>query len=130
MNIVMELREAPEEVLHLVAFPDSDGSAARGTYGSEISLWNGTPHSVSTMYRMRLLPLNSRYPVRDSELLKDFGRGLVHRQGLMASVAILLNGLAGSRYVGAVMTAEATGRLGVSEVVRIGAPRNREFRKH
>ena len=68
-------------------------------------------------------------PIGEPESLKDFRRRFVHRQRLMTSIAFLSDRFSAAARVRAVMAPEATRKIRVTQVVRIGAPRDFQVRK-
>src|SRR5689334_6287232 len=65
----------------------------------------------------------------DPQCLQDFWRGLLDCEQLVADVAVLSNRLAAFCCVRAVVTSEATGRVSMAQVIRVGAPSHLEFRE-
>src|SRR5436305_11690800 len=59
---------------------------------------------------------------RDPQVRQDFRVWLIHRQQVVAGVAVLRDGVAVFRGVAAVVAAEASGKIGVADVHRIPAP--------
>src|SRR5262249_32322856 len=71
-----------------------------------------------------------REPFRDSQSLQDFRREVVHRQQLVARAAILSNSGPICCCVPAVMTTEASWKIGVTQVIGIRTPRHLQVRKN
>src|ERR1043166_4348619 len=67
--------------------------------------------------------------LRDPKFLQNFWRGLLDCEQLVADVAVLSNRLAAFRCVRAVMTSKTAGRIGMAQVVRVGAPSHLEVRE-
>ena len=68
-------------------------------------------------------------PVGEAERLEDFRRCFVHRQRLMTSITVLSDCFSAAARVRAVMAPEASRKIRVTQVVRIGAPRDFQVRK-